>query len=395
MKILIITEVFYPEEFIINELAEQWVKKGFEVEVLTRNPSYPFGKIFKGYKNKIYQKERIDNITIHRVHTLEGYEKNVKIKVLNYFWNALLASIVALFIGRKFDKVFIYQTGPLTFSYAGKLIKLFYKVDLTIWTQDIWPDSIYAYGLSLPKLLRSWINIFVKGIYKKCDNIIVSCEGFKEKINAFVPNKEVQYIPNWSIIDFYHESDKKDSNAFIFTFAGNVGKVQNLEHVVRAFAGFIKTTNANSELHIVGDGSNLNDIKEISNDLNCDKIKYFGRKAVSEMPQIYSNSDVLIISLIDKPIFKLTVPSKFQAYLSTRKPILCVVDGEVSDIVNRYDLGYSSKPNQIEEISEAMHQFYSLSKSELIEMGKNCYKVHTSVFDKQRLIEKLTAVIDA
>ena len=83
-SVLIITERFYPEEFGINDLALAWRAKGFEVAVLTQLPSYPFDKIYDGYTNKLFQKEKWEGIKIYRVCSLMGYRKNVFLKVLNY-----------------------------------------------------------------------------------------------------------------------------------------------------------------------------------------------------------------------------------------------------------------------------------------------------------------------
>ncbi|WP_373398911.1 hypothetical protein V8V91_04235 [Algoriphagus halophilus] len=126
-KVLIIGEAFFPEDFIINDLAQEWHSNGYEVEVLTRTPSYPFGKTFKGFKNKFYQKTFFDKIPVHRILVIPGYQKNKLIKVLNYFSFVFFASIVALLIGKRFDRIFVYQTGPLTVALPGNLIKILFK----------------------------------------------------------------------------------------------------------------------------------------------------------------------------------------------------------------------------------------------------------------------------
>lgn len=145
-KALVIGEAFYPEDFLINDLVQEWEKRQYEFEVLTRTPSYPFGKIYKGYKNKIYQTTYFNTIKIHRFPVIQGYEKSLLIKILNYFSFVFWSFWVILFIGHRFDRVFIYQTGPLTLATAGIVLKKVYKAKVTIWTQDLWPETVYAYG---------------------------------------------------------------------------------------------------------------------------------------------------------------------------------------------------------------------------------------------------------
>jgi len=393
MRILIVSEVFFPEEFIINELAKNWIERGINVDVLTRNPAYPFGRIFKGYRNKLFQTEVIHGIRIYRVHIIQGYGKNKKIKLVNYFWNALLASLVALKIGKNYEHVFIFQTGPLSFSFAGILIKKIYHKSTTIWTQDIWPDSIYAYGINPPNIIKYVINCFVKGIYKNCDNILVSSEALIPKIKHFVKSKEALYIPNWSIIDFKEIENCKSTTTFSFVFAGNIGMVQNLENVIKGFDKFIKDSKANVSLNIVGDGSNLSFIKNLSIELGCKNVNFLGKKDAKEMPKIYQENDVLIISLIDKPIFELTIPSKFQTYLSAKKPIMCVMKGEVAKIVQKYNLGYISNPSDIQDIANIMKKFYDLDKKTMFAFGNNAGNLHKTVFNKEKIINNLTSII--
>ena len=126
-KILIITERFYPEEFIINELAQEWMKKGFSVEVLTQVPSYPFAKVFQGYSNRLFQKTEWNGIKIWRFFTITGYRDSLFLKLLNYFSFALVSTIAALFIGKKYDRVFVYDTGPLTVGFPTFLLRNLYK----------------------------------------------------------------------------------------------------------------------------------------------------------------------------------------------------------------------------------------------------------------------------
>ena len=143
-KILIISEVFHPEDFIINDIAIDWQKRGNLVEVLTRNPSYPYGKVYPNYKNKWIQSEFYKGIKINRVKVLQGYRDNRFIKILNYFINSIVASFWALWhIKREYDYIFIHQTGPLTFASPGYLFARIRKIPTIIWTMDVWPDSVF------------------------------------------------------------------------------------------------------------------------------------------------------------------------------------------------------------------------------------------------------------
>jgi glycosyltransferase involved in cell wall biosynthesis len=396
--ILVISEVFAPEEFLINDLVFSWKKQGHLVSVLTRNPSYPEGKIYKGYKNRIFNKEIINDVTIYRVQFIPGYKNNRSIKILNYIWNMVLGIFYALIIGKKFDSVFIFQTGPLTFSTAGIILKKIYKKGVTIWSQDLWPETVHAYGLAQTGITKSILDSYVKWIYGNCDHITVSCPGFKPIISKYNPSNEITFIPQWSMIPkierHFQISNEKLSGFFNFIFAGNIGKVQNLENVILGFNLFLNDTKKQDVwLNIIGDGSHLEFLKKIVINNNYQNIKFWGRVKSTDMPNLFNQADILLISLEDKPIFNLTIPAKFQAYLNAEKPILGILSGEVESLIKQYDLGWSAAPDDIKEISEIFKEIVSC-RSEILQVKKkNTRILLEEQFNREKIIEKFTKLI--
>ena len=115
-KILIISECFYPEAFKVNDLAFSWRDKGYDVSVLTQVPSYPEGIIYKGFKNKLYQKEIVDGITVYRVHATTGYKSSLFKKLLKYFSFMFFGTIISIFIGRSVESAKIFAVRILLFA---------------------------------------------------------------------------------------------------------------------------------------------------------------------------------------------------------------------------------------------------------------------------------------
>lgn len=389
-KALVIGEAFYPEDFLINDLVQEWERNGYDFEVLTRVPSYPFGKVYQGYKNKIYQTTYFNTIKVHRFPVWQGYEKSVFIKVLNYFSFVFWSFWVILFIGRRFDRVFIYQTGPLTLATAGVLMKKFFGAKVTIWTQDLWPETVYAYGFKKTKFLSFCLDHFVKWVYKNCESILVSCEGFAERILRYVPDKIIDFAPNWSLMEYKPTGQVKLPGSFNFTFAGNIGKVQNLDNVVRGFGMFVKN-NPDASLNIIGDGSYLNELKEIVNNENIANVNFTGRIPLSEMSDYYQASDVLIISLKNVPLYEIMIPSKFQAYLTTQKPIFAIFNGEVRKMVEQYQIGYGATPDDVEDIAQSFSVFLNLSIEEKTAMSEAAADLLNSTFNRKKIVEKINS----
>jgi glycosyltransferase involved in cell wall biosynthesis len=398
-KVLIVTEVFSPEDFLINDLVFTWKNQGYDVSVLTRNPSYPAGTIFPGYRNPLFQKEVVNGVPVSRVQFIPGYKSSKFLKVLNYLWNMKLAWIWVILNGRRFDSIYICQTGPLTFSSAGALIHKLYGTKTTIWVQDVWPETVFAYGLAKKGLSRAILERFVKWVYSGCDTITVTSPGFIPLIGKHCPTKKIEFIPQWSLTTRY-SGDIGDGTDIIypgkfnFVFAGNIGKVQNLENVLRGFDRFIKMTGAKETwLNLIGDGSHLEYLRDLVQNNNFENINFRGRVKSSEMPVFYEKADVLLIALENTPIFNVTIPAKFQSCLNAEKPLFGIISGEVAHLITSHDLGWVATPDDIQEIATTFGAISSADPLELREKTKNTTVLLTQQFSRNKAIQRITDLV--
>ena len=385
-RALIITEVFFPEDFLINDLVFDWQKKKYSFEVFTRNPSYPKDKLFPGYSNTIYSKSLDKGILVHRVFTLLGYQRSNLVKFLNYILYFFLSFIFLVLNLHRYDRVFVYQTGPLSNAFSVSILKIFFKFKLIIWSQDIWPETLYAFGLKKTKFIDYFLRNFVRFIYSNCDFIFVSCPGFIKKINNLCPKKVVTWIPNWSLIDYKPKKSIKFPQGFNFTFTGNIGKVQNLTNVVLAFK---KISDINNKVHLnfVGDGSFLQKLKKYVLKNKIRNVKFFGRKSLESMSDYLNSSDCLLISLSSAEIFSYTIPGKFQAYLSSKKPIYAVINGDVANLVQNYKIGTQADPDDIDAIAKGFERCLNYSSNEIKKISFNSGKLLKEKFDKDLILE--------
>jgi glycosyltransferase involved in cell wall biosynthesis len=395
-KILIVSEYFYPEEFKINEVAFELVKRGYEVDVLTCNPTYPFGEIFPEYSNEWISQEQHKGVNITRIKSVTGYKNNIFKKILKYFSFMFIASFHSLKNHKKYDYVLGYDVGALTSMLPAILLNKFHNKKVTLWIQDIWPDSVYAFGFKKSKILKWSLDRFVKFIYKYTDNFGVSCPGFEAKVRKYSNNeKEIKFIPNWgdeinSEIEHYKFANK---DIIQFTFAGNVGKFQNLENVISSFSMLPKEYRKKAQLNIIGDGSSLDVLKESVIQQNITNVEFLGRINSNEMPKYFNGSDILIISLIDEPIFSLTIPSKFQTYLSAGKPIFSIMKGEVSNMVDTYNLGIVSAPSDLITMTKGFKDFIDMPNTERQSLAINGKRLAESIFNKNLVIDEVESIL--
>ena len=219
-KILILVERFYPEDFLVNDLASEWKRMGHEVEVLTQVPSYPFDKIYDGYRNKTYQTTvELNEIPVHRVSTIFGYNTSVKRKVLNYLHFGLLTSLWAIWNGRKYDRVFVYHTAALTMASAVVPLKLLWRKPITIWTQDLWPDAVWGFGFKPSRWKVSLLNSFVRFIYGRCDRITVSCRRYVKRIKELT-GRNAEWVPQWEPTEMNLPAKDSGSSKFFVEAGG-------------------------------------------------------------------------------------------------------------------------------------------------------------------------------
>tara|TARA_B110000008_G_scaffold73307_1_gene74439 strand:- start:441 stop:1643 length:1203 start_codon:yes stop_codon:yes gene_type:complete len=388
-RIMIVTEVFYPEEFNINDVALSWKSKGFDVDVLTMVPTYPESNIFNGYKNKFYQKEVWSGINIYRVKAVKGYKTSLIKKLIKYFWFMLSGTIMALFLGKKYNYVLGYNAGPLTAMLPAVFICKLFKRSTTLWVQDVWPDSVYAYGFKKTKVRSFFLNKFVKFIYHNIDKIAVSCEGFETILKPYVKrNITFHYLPNWAIdLDMNLKPLKLNQGEKIqFTFAGNIGKVQNLENIIQSFSKLSSEYSNKAQLNIIGDGSELERLKRLNKNNN---VIFYGRKPRSEMMKYYKASNFLIVSLINEPIFSVTVPAKLQTYIAAKRPILAIINGDAANIVKDNNLGFVANPADFVGIQNVFIQAIDAKKDLLEKFTKNCDNLNQNVFNKDIIIDRL------
>ena len=305
----------------------------------------------------------------------------------------IFGSIIAIFIGKRYDYVFGFNLGSLTDMLPAILIRKLYKKPTMLWVQDIWPDSVYAYGFKKTKTLSVLLESFVRFIFHNVSAVAFSSKGFESKLKRYTfKGLSLKYAPNWADdldMDFDHNFFTLSKASKVhFTFAGNVGKMQNLDNIIKAFSLLSDKYKKKSQLNIIGDGSNLVNLKKLSN--NNINIIFHGKKLRKEMIMFYQASDFLIVSLIDEPIFSLTVPAKTQTYIAAEKPIFAAIKGEVADIVSDNNLGICVDPSSPTLIKKAFEKCIDMSKDERSKFTTNNKKLLKTIFNKENIINNLS-----
>ena len=391
MKVLIVCQHFYPENFRINDISFELAKKGHDITVLTGLPNYPKGKVLKEYKWFKNRNQVINDVKIKRCSLVGRGTSTIKM-MINYMWFAIFGSIKAFFMKKDFDIVYVYQLSPITMTWPAIVVKKMKKIPLIIHVLDQWPVSITTGGISKESFIYKFLTKISKNAYNKADLITCSSRSFK---NYFIKELELSkdkgfiYLPSYAESDYEGIKNTKDKT-FDLVFAGNIGPAQSVETIVEA-ANLLKDKKE-IFFHIVGDGLSRKECEDLSNKYNLNNIKFYGYHDVSEMPKYYSLADAFLITMVDNEVVNSTLPAKVQSYMLAKKPIIGAINGEVKDVINDAQCGlccssldYKTFAKLIEEASKSKN---------LNKWGNNGYSYYKNHFDKNKCINDLINVFN-
>ena len=399
MRILIVTNHFFPENFRINDLALGLVEKGYDVSVLTGIPNYPEGKIYPGYGFFRNVSEEYRGINIRRVPLIPRGSGSAFRLILNYISSTLSFCILAPWVCRKsYDVIFVFETSPATIGLPAVLLKCLRKTPIVFWVLDLWPDSLTATGALNSKSLLWIIRRIIRGIYKNCDEILISSRGFERSVRSIGGfNGEVKYFPNW-VEPQMEKTDHSVENAidlpkgFRILFTGNIGVAQDFPNILDA-ADKLKHIKE-IQWVIVGSGRQLEWLKsEIVRRGLDSQFHLLGRFPVEMMPHFYGQADALLLPLRKEPIFELTAPGKLQSYMSSGVPVIAALDGEGANIVKEAGCGVACDAGNSQSLSDAVLRVYQMPKSERLTMGENGIKYCEKYFSRSLLFDQIDKLL--
>jgi glycosyltransferase involved in cell wall biosynthesis len=399
MRILIITQYFWPESFRINDLCLGLKERGNEVVVLTGKPNYPNGKFYDGYYFNSADKENWNGIEIYRSRLIPRGNGGGVILFFNYVSFALFASLKVFFINREFDRIFVYEPSPITVGIPAIVSKIKFKSPIYFWVQDLWPESISAAGGVKNKFIIRILDSLTRFIYKQSKIILVQSLAFKPYINAQnVEVDKIVYFPN-STEGYYQvkakdpEYEKRLPAGFNLIFAGNIGEAQSFDTLLEA-AFFLKKENIPINWIILGDGRAKEYVKKKISELHLESnFILLGSFPSTEMPHFFSCADALIVSLKKDKIFSFTIPAKLQSYLACGKPIIGSLDGEGARIIMEANAGFSAPSENYIALADCVRKMYHLSVEERLLFGSNARNYFEQEFEREKLLDKLESML--
>lgn len=402
MRILIVSQYFWPEFFIINDVVQTLSSQGHSIKVLTGKPNYPNGKIFDGYTQQGVQEEFFaKDIPVFRAPLRPRKTAGAKNLFLNYWsfiWNGLRFFPAAV-KNEQYDVIFVFAPSPITMAIPAIYLKWKLKTHLVIWVQDLWPESLSATGFIKNRLILRLVKYLVKAIYYFSDTLLVQSKAFIEPVTALSKGEKVHYFPNVinddrkvGISESEHLSKELETvldNHFCFMFAGNIGQAQSIETIICAAEKIQHISEI--KLIIVGSGSALASAKRMVEQKQLHNVIFTGRYPAEVMPFLFSKAKGLLVTLRDQDIFSYTVPSKVQAYLCAGRPIIASINGEAARVIVEAKSGLVCSAEDSGGLADKMSELFYMSQAEREVIGENGRRYFLENFE---LKQKCTELID-
>lgn len=396
MRILIVSQYFWPENFRVNDLTKELVQRGHSVAVLTGIPNYPAGKVFDVFKKDRGAYDHYAGAKVFRVPMLARGKGSLRL-MLNYLSFVIGACLYGplKLRGQNFDVIFVYEPSPATVGLPAVMLGRLKRAPVVFWVLDLWPETLAAIGVVRSPKLLSVVGYMVGFIYNRCALVLGQSRGFLESIAKYCADaNKIRYFPSWAEDVFSHGGVKHapevpvQEDLFNVLFAGNVGEAQDFPAILEA-AEALKHNSAIRWL-VVGDGRMtgwLRDEIERRDLTHC--FLLLGRFGVERMPSFYAHADALLVSLRRDPVFALTIPGKVQSYLMAGIPLLGMLDGEGAMVIRDANAGLVCASGDGNGLAKAVLELATMSKEERQQLGENGRAYAQNEFNREVLMDRL------
>ncbi len=400
LRILVVSQYFWPENFRINDLVKEWIRRGHQVTVLTGIPNYPSGKVFDSYRKQPNSFAEYEGAQVVRVPILPRGTRGLRL-LLNYMSFVVGACGFGpwLLRNKKADVIFVFEPSPVTVGLPAVWFGKIKKAPVVFWVLDLWPETLAAIGVVRSPRVLGWVGHMVRFIYNRCTLVLGQSRGFLGSIAKYCDDKaKIRYFPSWAEDVFTDHSVQPAPeviawpDGFTVVFAGNIGEAQDMPAVLDA-AERLKDS-VGIRWVIVGDGRKFDWVQSEVISRGLDKqVLLSGRFPVERMPSFYAHADALLVSLKRDPVFAMTIPGKVQSYMMAGIPLLGMLDGEGAAVIREAQAGLTCEAGDGASLAKAVLALVDMPAEERERMGRNAQKYAQKEFGRAQLMNRLEEML--
>jgi glycosyltransferase involved in cell wall biosynthesis len=408
MHILFLTDNFPPEVNApatrTHEHCRAWVSAGHRVTVITCAPNFPKGKVFDGYRNRLWQREAIDGIDVVRVWSYITANEGFLRRTLDYVSFMLTATPAALAI-RNVD--IVVTTSPQFFCpCAGYMASVLKRCPWVFELRDLWPESIRAVGAMQNGRLLDWLERLELFLYRRAAAVVAVTEPFKQNlIERGIEPAKIHVVMNGADMSRFSPRPRDASLArdldlegrVVAGYVGTHGMAHGLSTVLAAADLVRKSPGGNNvRFLLLGDGAEKASLQMEAGRLGLDNVLFLDTVPRNEVARYWSLLDISIIHLRRTELFKTVVPSKLFECMAMGLPVLHGVEGESADIVRHYDVGLTFAPEDAGSLARSVLEL-AADPDRRRQLGRNGI-VAAASFDRaalaKRMLDVLLGVVD-
>lgn len=389
LNIAFVSQYFFPEQFSNNAIAEELVRRGHNVDVVTGVPNYGRDNFFEGYTNRCRREEEWKGAKVHRARSVARGKSKLRL-LLNYMTFPVTGSWTAMRkLKRRPDVSFVSMPSPPFQALPAIILKWFRGVPTVYWVQDIWPETaVDTLRLKNPVVIKA-LSAICGWLFRRADLVLVQSAAFPPMISRFgIPEERIRVLPN-TAPDMYRPMTSDEAPEakelmpaaeFRVMFAGNIGEAQDFNTLLDA--AFLLREHEGLHWVIIGSGRDLERVAKRTEELGIkNRFHLLGRYPEEAMPGFFAQADALVVSLKNNEIFNRIVPYKVQCYMACGRPILAAIGGEGARVVNRAGAGITAPPSDPRALASSIKQMMEMGAEERKAMGNRArayYDAHYS-----------------
>ena len=361
MRIVILTQYYPPEvgapQTRLAALARELCRHGHAVEIVTAMPHHLIGRVYDGYRRRIYLREILDGITVHRTWVYAATGTGVR-RILNYLSFAC-SSLLGLMRTARPDIIFV-ESPPLFLSVPGWLAARLRGAGIIFNVADLWPDSVRELGVMSDGAGMRAAEWLEKWSYDRADIVNAVTEGIGRTLQQRknVPAHKIRFLPNGIDVQMFSPRER-DSDLQrrlrlderpIFLYAGTHGIAQGLQTIIEA----AKLAESHANLVMVGSGPTKPWLIDYARRLQVTNVRFVDPVPLRAMPDYFSLAAASIVPLVDKPLMYGARPSKIFPSLASGVPVLFCGRGESAALLERAGAGVSIEPENAQALADRM-----------------------------------------
>lgn len=397
MRLLVVCQHFWPENFRINDLCEGMSEAGVEIDVLCGEPNYPKGEWFEGYGPFRRRREKHGKINIFRCFEIRR-GKNTNVSIFANYMSFPLSSLLHVpeFLGKNYDRILIYQLSPVYMAWAGLAIGKLTHTPVITYIMDLWPENLYSVLPFKNPLIRRILLGTSTRCYRRSDKLIC----LTKKMANIVEKRTGKTASDICVIPQCCEKlyetpihdpalHKRFSSGFNIVYTGNISPAQDHPLMLHA-AKELYDKGCHINWIIVGDGMSCDSFKRDVKSAGLEKIFFFeGMQKIERIPAYLELADGLIACLCRSSFLECTIPAKVMSYIASGKPLILAMDGEARSLINRNGCGFAGPSGDADMLVKNIMRLYNMTAAERNEMGEKCRSMHFRYFERDANLRRM------